>query len=166
MQNDERLAVKVSLACSIGILAEILILALYSIVYENIDSNFGGYIFTVIISVICFLAVPAISDSSPNVETSPGYGIAQGAAMIWPMLWIKDLDQFPVINYICFFAAIIFYGLGFRDIYKKNEWNGDFWKLALSLSLQSLYAFSFSTIGGFVIAVIYVLSGAGRRKKH
>ncbi|MBQ9301664.1 hypothetical protein [Butyrivibrio sp.] len=163
MNNEHNSMLKIAGAALIGALFELLLLYIFYNVMENMG---GGSLFlTVIISVICFFIVPSISKASSDIEVSTRFGIAQGVAMIIPVLSLEDLSFAWTLNVALMIVAVIFYLLAILDVVSIGEWKGSFTILTISLCLQSLYAFSIGTMGAIIIAIFFALTQAGRKRR-
>ncbi len=163
MGNNQGSMLKIVGAALAGAIFELLLLYVF---YNVMESMGGGSLFiTVLISIICFFIVPSISKASSDIEVSTRFGIAQGIAMIIPVLSLEDLSFAWTLNVVLMFVALIFYIFGVVYVVSIGEWKGSFTVLTISLCLQSLYAFSIGTMGAIIIAVFFALTQSGRKSK-
>lgn len=163
MNESGNETVKIAGAALIGALFEAILLYIFYNVVENLGG--GSLLVTAVISIVCFLIVPSISKASSDIEISTKFGIAQGAAMIIPTLSMEDLSFAKVLNVILIVAAVIFYILGVLELASVGEWKGSFIILMVSCCLQSLYAFSFGTMGAIIIAMIFAMTQSRRKRR-
>lgn len=163
MSNDNNSGIKIVGASIIGIFFELLLLYIFYNVVENMGG--GSILVTAVISIICFLLVPAISKASSDIEISTRFGVAQGIAMIIPILSMEDLDFAKILNVILIVLAVIFYILGVADLASAGEWKGSFLILTISCCMQALFAFSMGTMGAIIIAVFFALTQSSKRRR-
>lgn len=163
MLDESNSAIKIVIAAIIGALFEALLLFIFYNVEENMSG--GSLLVTAVISVGCFLVIPAISQASSDIEISSRFGIAQGIAMIIPILSMEDLSFAIVLNVILIILAAVFYILGVFDLVSVGEWKGSFLILTASCCMQALYAFSIGTMGAIIIAVVFALTQSGEKRR-